>query len=249
MLAQQLGQAETGAEFSGTPVGDAQGASVLAASNPAQREQTRAESRAENTGKVRSALGPVDALTGEATAGTAELLDINIEAGEPTLAMFAKFEVARTRFSENARILQRTRKFDGNAAGEMVVACAREVEIARRGRTRGIGRAWPGGNGAEGLESMGDVRAGQRVVAVTSGGADGKQAAIEKLGEVTAGGLGRDVSGECEFTGGASTSIEQGDKNGRTRGITDEFSYSCDRVGGVHGSSVARGAQQRFIFP
>ena len=205
-------------------VGDAQGASVLPAGDPSQSDEPGAQRRAKSAGEVRAALGPIDALSGEATAGTAELIDVDAEIGEPTAAVFAKFEVPRSGDAKNAGFLQGTRQCDGHAAGEVVVAGARKVQIARSGRTRGRGGARFAGNGAEGFESMSDVRPGQSVIAVPSGGTDRKQAAIEKLGEVAAGRLSRDVGREREFAGGAGTPIEQGDQNGGTRGVADEFS-------------------------
>lgn len=104
--------------------------------------------------------------------------------------------------------MQAIHKFDSDAPGEVVVAGARQVQLARHAGVDGTGLRGICRNGAQSFEGLRDGRPGESVKAMATLVSNGKQSAVEELGQVAAGGLRGDLGEKGEFPGGASAPIK-----------------------------------------
>jgi len=123
------GQTELSAEFARAFSRKAEGTRIAAASNPAQRDQTRAKRRAESARNVRTALSPVNALSREVAARAPNLVNVYVKAREPIPAGTSQLVIRFTLRADDLSFFQGLCEFNGDAAREMIVARARRVHI------------------------------------------------------------------------------------------------------------------------
>ena len=143
-------------------------ARVATTSDPAEGEEARAQCGAEGASDVRAALGPVDALSSEATTPAPQAVEVDAESGEPVPAFAPELVIALATGADDLAAFEALREFDGDAASEVVVAgTSMKHSVASLRATNG---GWTrfGGDGAEGFEREGHFRSRQSVVAMPS---------------------------------------------------------------------------------
>ena len=84
-------------------------------------------------------------------------------------------------------------------------------------------------------------RGGEAEIAVTALFLGGQQAGVGEAGEVAAGGLRRDVGGECQFLGGERASVQQGGQDVGAGRITEQGGDGGHACGVAHGGEDTPG--------
>src|SRR5215469_191125 len=158
-----------------------------------------------------------------------------------------EFIIAFATDLDDLAVFEVLREFDGDAAGEMVVAGARTKHFLAFRRAVEGGWMRFGRDGAQGFEREGHFRSRKTVVAVSSCTLHGKQAAVDQLRKVRACRLRGNVRGEGQFSGGASAPVQQVNEYCCAGRFADEFSDASEWIGWVHAPSVARDRNQQFM--
>jgi hypothetical protein len=227
--------------------GEAEGAAVEFAGDPAAGEGVGEESRAESSAKMGAALTPVETAVGEAAALGAKGFEVDAQDGEGGFSSGGELvggdgAVGRSGSGrigsgvsgggrrDPAEGEEAVVEGDGEGSGHVVIAGTRCAERLRSGGDEaGAGDA---GEDTEALEGAGDFGSGEGVIAVASLGGDADEAFGFEAAEVDAGGGGRDVSEDSQLGAGAGMSIEEGAEHAGAGGLADGGGDGGD--GGVH---------------
>lgn len=121
------------------------------------------------------------------------------------------------------------------AAGDMVVAHAGHAHrfIARPDHHGARGRRLSG-NLHDAFEHLGDLGAGEPVIAMPAALLHAHQAVLDHLRQMAAGGRGGHIARPGQLGGGQHASVHELQQHGGGRGVTHQGGNSGDLVG-VHG--------------
>src|ERR1700722_16698254 len=151
---------------------------------PADAAELRQESRAKRPGEVMGSLRPVEALPGEAAARRLQGGDIEAKITEPLGARGRHLEFLFRGRNDETPLFEGARRRHAKLAGEVVIATTGEAQFAPLRAERlaldRLGRP----DRRKLLQSLGDVSAGEAVIAMTALALDRDQPAVEQLGEM-----------------------------------------------------------------
>ena len=238
-------------QFAAAVGGEAQGAAVQLAGDPAAGEGMGEERGAEGSAEMGAALAPVETAVGEAAALCMEVFQIDAEVAEGGFSVGGELVGGAgtgpicgtcSRAGAGSRCAggwverdpaegeETVVEGDGEGSGHVVVTGTRGAEgLGCGGNEAGAGDA---GEDAEALEGAGDFGPGKGVVTMAPLGCDADEALGLEAAEVNAGGGGGDVGEDGQLSAGAGVSIEERTEHAGAGRLGDGGSDGGD--GGVH---------------
>lgn len=241
-------EAEEGVEFAAAVGGEAEGAAVEFAGDPATGQGVGEKSGAEGSAEMRTALAPVQTAVGEAAALGTERFRIEAEGVKGGFSGGGELiggAGAGGRGSgagswgrgDPAEGEKAVVEGDGEGSRHVVVAGARGAEGLGRGRDKAS--ASDAGQDAEALEGASNFGSCEGVVAMAALGGDADEALGFEAAEMHAGSGGRDFGEDSQLGAGAGVAVEERAEHAGAGGLANGGGYGGD--GGVfciHGLTV-----------
>lgn len=180
--------------------------------------------------KVVTTLGPVQATVGQTPPAFGRTacpqFAVKPQLGQPVGAGRGD-RVAAINLLKPSLVEQRLEDCNPDLTCKVAIAaaCISQTLLGRGRPCLGVGAALS--NQSQSLEGVSHVCVGKAKVPVASANLAGKQASVEKLGEMPAGRRGRDRSGLGQFTrAGKFAAQEEGQHTGPTR-VCDQGGNAC----------------------